>query len=1758
MSLNPIQFGKDVIDQYGRYLLTTFGLADPELHHQLEVGLRFGPGGQQRLAKGPYIHLSRPFVQGPGIQDLIGDPEVRLHPVLKDLFAFDTLHKHQERTLRSAVAGRHVIVATGTGSGKTEAFLLPILDHCLKLRDQDAPPGVTALLIYPMNALVNDQLDRLRPLLAGSGITFGRYTGDTPESDRPVSQLEHSRPYTAKELEEAKGRLRDLPLPWEECYSRADIRARQPRLLLTNYSQLEYLLLRDKDVDLFRGAPLRFFVLDEVHTYTGGLGSEVACLLRRLRTVAERGHDDIVVIASSATVTDRDAGGAADADLKGFASRLAGVDPDHVDLVKEEYARFTYDQGERYLPPAPRDVWSLLDEILAAVRGAILADEVTEVSEDVIRLAERLCGRGAPKAGSTLERLHGLIRPNRVVETLVESFTRPSTLEELEPRLRALSGRADLSKEALQAELLAYLTLGALARVEDEPLMRPKLHYFLQGLHGLWLEFGWEAGGLVRHVHFSGHPEDDELRLPLSICRSCGQHYVLAAALPSVAVDADGGTQGVQALEPVEDRPDLEAGDGRTHFYLTDALVGGGGEEGARAAAQTWLCVHCGALHDGPGDRCLRSKCARKGERVPLLRFEYPVIVCPACDARGSERSPVITRVGSREVYDVMVLAQTALASMPEKDLRKLLMFADSRQDAAFQAGWMESRSLRFRVRHLLYRTLAADPERWWYFDELKDRIVDDATAEGMLPARGQDREPEIRRLTWLLLEEFFTATERQRRNSLEQLGLATLRYEGLHTADARAFASEWTHALGASVEGILSTMHLVLDVFRLKHAVNHPLLQRRWSDFDREVRDGTISVPEYYRPQVVFENAPAEGAPKTFGVGYRSRRGDQSSAERVISGAFPQADREVRSRFIDDLWAFMQRTDLMVSAQLKQKRQGAVQAVTGLSGARQLNLSLLQVRYAEDRYVCGRCGTARVVASPSGRCPSYNCQGTVARRPRDEEHYDVVQYTRMEFVPLLAREHSAQVPPEDRIKAEREFKEVGGGVNCLVATPTLELGVDIGPLEIVLMRNVPPSPANYAQRSGRAGRRHRIGVVFSYCRDTQHDQYFYRSPAEMISGHVRIPGFSMRNEPLVRKHVHSAVVTELRRDEGSTDVLGDAFPAFISSYFAEDAEPGDRPRLRLQPRRFPGLEEILSNEAPRLETHLGNVFTANWPAEDAATVSPEVLATLLGSTHSDLEAAVRSLFAEIAAYQRILREFRRIEDKGERLKPEEVRRRRAYEAALNRLWSRNQENYSISYLARRGYFPGYALVRDSVRAFSAEPYLELHRPNSVAIRELTPAARLYANRQQFRVRRLDFYQLEARQPGFNPLNLVENMVWDRAHQRVVTSMEGMEGGEEPGIPFSSLRLVDVELEPLGHISDQQEYRVMVGYHVLASLLPEHRGGEAGQVGTVAFRRLEDARLRLVNLGPRSSRTTAPDGVGFPICTVCGEARSPFASEAEIENFTAGHEDLCGRSIDWVALHADIRSELLLLGPFQEDTAAINAVVALQLGIRMVLETGDQDLEVLTLKQGDDRDIGVIFDPMPGGSGLLPLLREHWGEIIDAAAEALRGCDCQAACYRCLLNFRNQQHHGSLNRHVALNALGDIRGSFKAEHVIPPTFTDQPLDPDDADSTAEEWFTTLLKSKNFPLYDQAQLRVDLPGGSFTVADFAFTGQKVLVFIDGLSGAIHGNPEQKRKDMVARAKARQQGWFVVESSAMALKDKTMAAGFLDELGVYLMN
>ena len=290
MALNPIAYTENVVRSFLRYQLTAYPFADPHLHAQMRKLLSLDETRQSPLLKGPYVSLSRPFRQGASVASLV--TEGLFHPYLGERIPREITHlySHQERAIRAIAQGRTTLVSTGTGSGKTECFLYPIISRCLALRDEGAPPGISAVIVYPMNALAEDQLMRLRGVLAGTGIPFGIYVGKTPERETDVVGVRLRAGSSQADYEARLSRARregsgETVYPGEEVCSREVMRTpgRQPRILLTNVKQLELLLTRQQDIELFTGAQLDYLVFDEAHTFSGALGAETACLIRRLR-----------------------------------------------------------------------------------------------------------------------------------------------------------------------------------------------------------------------------------------------------------------------------------------------------------------------------------------------------------------------------------------------------------------------------------------------------------------------------------------------------------------------------------------------------------------------------------------------------------------------------------------------------------------------------------------------------------------------------------------------------------------------------------------------------------------------------------------------------------------------------------------------------------------------------------------------------------------------------------------------------------------------------------------------------------------------------------------------------------------------------------------------------------------------------------------------------------------------------------------------------------------------------------------------------------------------------------------------------------------------------------------------------------------------------------------------------------------------------------------------------------------------------------
>ncbi|MFY9658730.1 MAG: DEAD/DEAH box helicase, partial [Methylocystis sp.] len=491
--MQPFVLAAELERRYADYIRTSFPFADRTLREQIDEKIR----EEHLLASGPIVSLQRAFESGPTVEQLRASG--LLHDDVAAIFRGWVLHRHQadalERLSDRTGHARSTIVATGTGSGKTEAFLLPILDYCARNRGD----GVKALLVYPMNALANDQLNRLRRYLAGTGITFGRYTGDTRESD---------------------GEGRPDEAPPEECWSRQAIRQRRPNLLITSYRMLEYLLVRRQDQPIFRpggaATSLRYLVLDEVHTYDGALGAEVACLVRRLRGHLDLRGSSLVCVGTSATVGHKEG----DA-VRAFASDLFADTIDRDGLIEERYV----DEPSPPLSLAPPA--ALTDGELAAIERLAEreADHALAIEPALeTALGSLLGAREWPAAWPDFEReLFDALRDHPTLRWLQHAFRTPARLDDVVAASLAVPGRESSKRAVAEREITSLLTLGTIARDTEGALLRPRLHALFRGLARTTrcircgdLQANGDQTCAACHAR----------ALPLEICRVCGQDYL--------------------------------------------------------------------------------------------------------------------------------------------------------------------------------------------------------------------------------------------------------------------------------------------------------------------------------------------------------------------------------------------------------------------------------------------------------------------------------------------------------------------------------------------------------------------------------------------------------------------------------------------------------------------------------------------------------------------------------------------------------------------------------------------------------------------------------------------------------------------------------------------------------------------------------------------------------------------------------------------------------------------------------------------------------------------------------------------------------------------------------------------------------------------------------------------------------------------------------------------------------------------------------
>jgi hypothetical protein len=1769
MPLNPIAFTDRVVSSFLRYQLTAYPFADARLDKQMRDLLSLAKTRATPLLKGPYLTLSRPFAQGCAVQKLIDDG--LLHPLLRERMpsAIQNVYQHQEEAIRAIESGKTTLISTGTGSGKTECFLYPAISRCLKLRDADAPPGIVAVLVYPMNALAEDQLLRLRGLLAGTGISFGMYVGKTPgrKSDVTGRRLPQgsSRADYERELEEVRNLgSGETVYPAEEICSRQEMRTEggQPRILLTNVNQLELLLTRQTDVELFADARLDYLVFDEAHTFTGAQGAETACLIRRLLRYCDKKPGDTTCIATSATILDPNDPDAA----RRFASRFFGVPAKDVVTVGESYAAQVW-PDTRWTCPAPSDPAAVLQRCVEAVNGP---------DQKIMDACSALCGKKLLKDGSIEAALYDQLVAAEPVFQSAMMLQKPMALIEAAKSLGTVLRRA-----VAEEELLSWLILGAIAMKDGRPLLRPVVHAFLRGIGGASVAF--PGPGNEPTLHFSAEKSDSEavhFRLPVSTCTTCGQHYFTSHLHDFHHTSRNLG--GGQAAGNSRYWEPLDSSKGGKRCILVDGLVSEE-ELPAEKVAEVFLCRHCGTLHEMDGATC--GHCGR-GDKMVFLHSiqtkeenEGYLNRCLGCDANGrrwggSYREPA-RPVKTTPVADIHVLAQDMINNL---DPQRLLVFCDNRQDAAFQAGWMRDHARRFRLRSLIAEELSKGAQgvgdlaislsQMFEHDEGLSRALLPEVWRVAPPDAGQNHRKEREKFLRMAILREITLSPRQVLG-LEPWGRMRIDYIGL--TPNLPFIVNHSRGLKLPPEELCSGIITLLDYLRRRRVLFDPVhktFSKFWNDGDLEIQNGYLPSMDPPRGTKLMRVADDN---ENYVLQWRGLAGDTSIKQAVRKWGVPDED---LAGFLDELFGFLTSGGWMIPVNLIGAKGRPLPGQTGLY---QIDLAKIQMVSAQGVWKCKRCSRRTPRRTPKDLCPAWRCKGTLeftAENPDDynlhllDGNYDLIR----------PEEHTAMVPHEKRERIENWFKDPASrAVNCLVCTQTLEMGVDIGALDAVLMRNVPPLPANYWQRVGRAGRRNRMAVDMTYCRDVSHDRSYFVAPEKLLGGGIDAPTFNLSNELMVRRHIHATMLTRLHQEARTNQSLQEILTAAVPSTVRAWLFDGNQIRNCL-PDLSPLEQEVSSRSADLLD-HVKEVFAAGWPIEDSAVVSEALLKEAVEGFAKQLLAVMVRLQRRLNWAHQTVTRLNQLQANTGTLEPGDEAIRRRCERYIKRLKGElkkkksegegRDETVTYSVLALEGFLPGYGLERGTILGTAEIPFWEsrdagelyLPRPPLLALREYVPGNLIYANGHRFVSRRYQLLPAEERESALLEITVARS---------ALREVDAGATSSPTSRVLQSLPMDDVDLVHVSQITDEEDYRFQMGVAVLGHEKNRHSGGKAFTWGLQEPHLVKAMHLRMANVGS-TTEIQRRISFGYLICSVCGDSVSPLASDAQKTNFKAGHRERCGGDSKDVAqefaLHADVVADTLKFPGFADQTEAYSVLESIRLAAANRIEMVLEDLQILVIGQMDSDDVNAcLMDSMPGGSGLLEQVVVRFQEIRDEAIKIVRTCPsaCQTSCTDCLQTYRNAFYHPYLDRNRALRFLESsgtqmvFSRSIPAVHYggTPPVGDKSPV------NEAERRLRRMLLAAGFPeatsWQDQLQLGAGLgattPDAIYRPDDMDL--RPVAIYLDGLSRHIHGNLETAERDRLIRAQLREADWEVISITAHDLQDYRAMEKHFKKLAHYL--
>ena len=1538
--LDPIETAKQIEESYKRYLKTLLAPRDELLSAAFDAEI----DATRLLTKGPLLEMTPPYETGATPRQLIEEGVLHSDFAQLGFSADQPLYVHQETAIRKFLAGRNLVVSTGTGSGKTESFLVPILNSLIEERAKGTlGPGVRALLLYPMNALANDQLKRLRSILRNfPDITFGRYTGETLM--KPIDA----------ESDFLANNPGDRRLT-NELLSREEMRTSPPHLLLTNYAMLEYLLIRPADIDLFDGphtGTWRFIVMDEAHVYDGAQGAEVALLLRRLKQrVAPEAN--LQCIATSASLT-----GSVRNDPNGEAVQFAtNLFDSRFEYVDGEGARQDLVKPTRKLHN-DKPTWRLTSEQLMS-----FASDATH-DADLAQLGSAVTAADALHAEASIAELKSALSSG------------PRDVRDLEAGLFP-------EDEHAADKLDALVLLGS--RVQDatgHPVLSARYHLFVRATEGAFVSFG-EQGPRIFLGRHEVDPETGRAVFEFGTCSRCG------------AVHLSGE---VEHRERQEYFVPTKRAEGPVNWLvLADADVDALVDEDevtldeVNTAVSTdpttrTLCTGCGLLGPAGVTRCDTARCGG-GPLLTVREHPRATKVMTRCTECGAQTRQGIRRLRTDTNAAPAVVTTALYQQLPEAlgetadqvgSGRKLLMFSDSRQSAAFAAPYLNRTYSRLLERRYLTEALgqAGVGERLTTGD-LAILTRERALAAGHFPRSMGTIEVKQEIHQWVM-GELITLETRQ---SLEGLGLMSVELR----RDSRVPLRGLT-ALGLDEDEAWSLLNVLVKTVRMQGALS-PLERVDLKDERFAPRNAVVrmrSVGSDAKRQVISWSP--SGRPGTS----NSRIVFLSKVLSAVNSSTPAAS------ILEGCWKLLESGGYLT-----------IESDRVLGPVYQVDHTMLTVADGRSQqwFFCRTCRTLTAF-SVRGVCPNSRCVGTLEhfQLPAvvdDTNHYRVM-YQTMNSAPLLAQEHTAQWDAKEAAKIQRQF--IDGRVNVLSCSTTFELGVDVGELQSVVMRNMPPKTANYVQRAGRAGRRAAsAALVVTYANRTAHDLAKYQDPRSMIAGKMRIPWIPVDNARIARRHAHSIALAAYFRHRAERD---DATWRHAGPFFSRSGPDEKSPA------------EMVKSFLDPVPAHVDGALRAAIPLEVQAEIGVHD-----GSWVDELTGLLDRVEAEVRQDIEI---YNQQIDEAARERKFSLGKKLA--DTLRTIESREL----LGFLASKNVLPKYGFPVDTVELRTLHStdnigrQLELGRDLSLAIYEYAPGNQLVAGGKVWTSRGL------RRVPGRE---------WVRLQYRICDVCKRFESGHslDPSTPCptcnSAFKPSRQMVRPeFGFIAERETRDV-------GTAPPERRwhgdsyvedAGEEVAVHTwigaggmkVTARAGTRARLAVLSDGA---------GAGFVVCGWCGWGALPERGGRRKKHQRPEDGRDCDGPMEVLSLVHQYQSdvaEFTFEGSsyrIDDEPVWLSALYSLIEGASEALEISRDDIGGSLAWSSDLRRSIVLYDTVPGGAGAAKVIAANIGPVLKTAVHRVTNCDCgiETSCYGCLRTYRNSRQHEKLSRGGALALLGE-------------------------------------------------------------------------------------------------------------------------------------